>query len=446
MLKTFKKTIHALADIQGDIDPISAEENIKSGIPYRGPNLWILAFAIVLASVGLNINSTAVIIGAMLVSPLMGPIFGLGLGLGTNDTQVLRDSGKNLLVMVAVSLLASFIYFLITPLKLDNPTELLSRTNPTIYDVVIAFFGGLAGIFEMSRKKKGTVLSGVAIATALMPPLCTAGYGLASLNMRYFAGALLLFSINTVFITLATLMMVKFLKYPERQFQNEKTARHVRSWITVAVVLVTVPSIWSAVVMIRKNSFEMKVESFIADNKNLDNGYISDYKTDYRKGGSLKVYITGGTLTASEKDALLSSAEDHGLSKSQIEFKEHVIGSGASDSSEKLVKGIYERTDSEISKREREIARLEDEIAKLKKDEIPYSQITREAVTQYPEIKDLFISRGAEVSSDSLAEKPCVLVVAKSEKQLGEAAREKLADWLKVRLNDTTVVVINKIN
>lgn len=446
MLETFKKTIHALADIQGDIDPISAEENIKSGIPYRGPNLWILAFAIVLASVGLNINSTAVIIGAMLVSPLMGPIFGLGLGLGTNDTQVLRDSGKNLLVMVAVSLLASFIYFLITPLKLDNPTELLSRTNPTIYDVVIAFFGGLAGIFEMSRKKKGTVLSGVAIATALMPPLCTAGYGLASLNMRYFAGALLLFSINTVFITLATLMMVKFLKYPERQFQNEKTARHVRSWITVAVVLVTVPSIWSAVVMIRKNSFEMKVESFIADNKNLDNGYISDYKTDYRKGGSLKVYITGGTLTASEKDALLSSAEDHGLSKSQIEFKEHVIGSGASDSSEKLVKGIYERTDSEISKREREIARLEDEIAKLKKDEIPYSQITREAVTQYPEIKDLFISRGAEVSSDSLAEKPCVLVVAKSEKQLGEAAREKLADWLKVRLNDTTVVVINKIN
>ncbi len=446
MLKTFKKTIHALADIQGDIDPISAEENIKSGIPYRGPNLWILAFAIVLASVGLNINSTAVIIGAMLVSPLMGPIFGLGLGLGTNDTQVLRDSGKNLLVMVAVSLLASFIYFLITPLKLDNPTELLSRTNPTIYDVVIAFFGGLAGIFEMSRKKKGTVLSGVAIATALMPPLCTAGYGLASLNMRYFAGALLLFSINTVFITLATLMMVKFLKYPERQFQNEKTARHVRNWITVAVVLVTVPSIWSAVVMIRKNSFEMKVESFIADNKNLDNGYISDYKTDYRKGGSLKVYITGGTLTASEKDALLSSAEDHGLSKSQIEFKEHVIGSGASDSSEKLVKGIYERTDSEISKREQEIARLEDEIAKLKKDEIPYSQITREAVTQYPEIKDLFISRGAEVSSDSLAEKPCVLVVAKSEKQLGEAAREKLADWLKVRLNDTTVVVINKIN
>lgn len=446
MLKTFKKTIHALADIQGDIDPISAEENIKSGIPYRGPNLWILAFAIVLASVGLNINSTAVIIGAMLVSPLMGPIFGLGLGLGTNDTQVLRDSGKNLLVMVAVSLLASFIYFLITPLKLDNPTELLSRTNPTIYDVVIAFFGGLAGIFEMSRKKKGTVLSGVAIATALMPPLCTAGYGLASLNMRYFAGALLLFSINTVFITLATLMMVKFLKYPERQFQNEKTARHVRNWITAAVVLVTVPSIWSAVVMIRKNSFEMKVESFIADNKNLDNGYISDYKTDYRKGGSLKVYITGGTLTASEKDALLSSAEDHGLSKSQIEFKEHVIGSGASDSSEKLVKGIYERTDSEISKREQEIARLEDEIAKLKKDEIPYSQITREAVTQYPEIKDLFISRGAEVSSDSLAEKPCVLVVAKSEKQLGEAAREKLADWLKVRLNDTTVVVINKIN
>ena len=190
LIQELKSFLRGVIDVRTSTDTVKAAESIKNNIYFRGPNVWILVCAIVLASVGLNVNSTAVIIGAMLVSPLMGPIFGVGLGLGTEDTGLIKSAVKNLLIMVVISLTAATIYFLITPLKLANPTELMSRTNPTIYDVMIALFGGLAGIFEQSRKEKGTVISGVAIATALMPPLCTAGYGLASGHITYFFGAL----------------------------------------------------------------------------------------------------------------------------------------------------------------------------------------------------------------------------------------------------------------
>ena len=172
---SLKSDIKAITNISDHIDTDAATRSIRSNMAFRGPNVWILAFSIIIASVGLNVNSTAVIIGAMLISPLMGPIIGIGLGLGVNDTKLIRVGLKNLLVMVGISLMASFLYFLMTPLKLANPTELLSRTNPTIYDVIIALFGGAAGLLEISRKEKGTVLSGVDIATELMPPLCTEG-------------------------------------------------------------------------------------------------------------------------------------------------------------------------------------------------------------------------------------------------------------------------------
>ena len=229
LIQELKSFLRGVIDVRTSTDTVKAAESIKNNIYFRGPNVWILVCAIVLASVGLNVNSTAVIIGAMLVSPLMGPIFGVGLGLGTEDTGLIKSAVKNLLIMVVISLTAATIYFLITPLKLANPTELMSRTNPTIYDVMIALFGGLAGIFEQSRKEKGTVISGVAIATALMPPLCTAGYGLASGHITYFFGALYLFSINCVFIILATYIMVKYLKFEEMQFSDGGTAKKTKT-------------------------------------------------------------------------------------------------------------------------------------------------------------------------------------------------------------------------
>ena len=194
----FQSWLKDIVYINDQIDTDEAAAKIKNNIYFRGPNVWILAFSVIIASVGLNVNSTAVIIGAMLISPLMGPIMGIGLSLGTSDVRLLNGSFRNLLIMVVVSLLAASFYFLISPLNLVNPTELLARTRPTIYDVLIALFGGLAGILESCRKEKGTVMSGVAIATALMPPLCTAGYGIAKANPQYFLGAMLLFLINCV--------------------------------------------------------------------------------------------------------------------------------------------------------------------------------------------------------------------------------------------------------
>ena len=444
IISNFRYIIRDIADIREHIDTEKAAENIRSSIFFKGPNVWILVCAIVLASVGLNVNSTAVIIGAMLVSPLMGPIFGIGLGLGTADPELIKTAFKNLLIMVTISVVAATLYFLLTPLKLANPTELLARTNPTIYDVMIALFGGLAGIFELSRKEKGTVISGVAIATALMPPLCTAGYGLATASLTYFLGALYLFCINCIFIILATYIMVKYLRFTPKHFKDVAKEKRIRTLMTAIIILVIVPSIWSAIGMIRENRFKMEVEDFIAENKNLEKGYIYDYKINLRKGGSVEVFIAGEPLTASSRNRLMESAERHGIGENQLKLSERALSDNNDDTSERLMKGIYERTDNEISKREARIRELEKELALNKKDEIPYMQISREIRSQYPDIRDIFIAKGAEVKADSLEAVPGYVVVAASAAPVGDEDMEKLQGWLKIRLSDTTVTVINK--
>lgn len=443
---SLKSDIKAITNISDHIDTDAAARSIRSNVAFRGPNVWILAFSIIIASVGLNVNSTAVIIGAMLISPLMGPIIGIGLGLGVNDTKLIRVGLKNLLVMVGISLMASFLYFLMTPLKLANPTELLSRTNPTIYDVIIALFGGAAGLLEISRKEKGTVLSGVAIATALMPPLCTAGYGLASGHISYFFGALMLFIINGVFIIIATYLMSKILGFPEYEFLDAKQARRTRSLVTLVFVLVTIPSILSAITMIRSNKFAQDAERFVSENRMLDSGYIYDYDIDTHKGGKISLYIAGNMLDENEKSRLRLSAKDHGIDPERVEFYAHQIAPNENGSADKLVRDIYARTDSEISKRDAQIRMLEMELSKYKQKEIPYTQISREIVSQYPQVKEIYISRGADVTTDSLYTKDCILVVAKTQRALGDEAKLRMTEFLKARLNDTTVVVINALD
>lgn len=443
---SLKSDIKAITNISDHIDTDAAARSIRSNVAFRGPNVWILAFSIIIASVGLNVNSTAVIIGAMLISPLMGPIIGIGLGLGVNDTKLIRVGLKNLLVMVGISLMASFLYFLMTPLKLANPTELLSRTNPTIYDVIIALFGGAAGLLEISRKEKGTVLSGVAIATALMPPLCTAGYGLASGHISYFFGALMLFIINGVFIIIATYLMSKILGFPEYEFLDAKQARRTRSLVTLVFVLVTIPSILSAITMIRSNKFAQDAERFVSENRMLDSGYIYDYDIDTHKGGKISLYIAGNMLDENEKSRLRLSAKDHGIDPERVEFYAHQIAPNENGSADKLVRDIYARTDSEIGKRDAQIRMLEMELSKYKQKEIPYAQISREIVSQYPQVKEIYISRGADVTTDSLYSKDCILVVAKTQRALGDEAKLRMTEFLKARLNDTTVVLINALD
>ena len=368
-----KRTIRYYSFIFDEIDTESAAQRIKSSIWFRGPNAWILAFAIVLASVGLNVNSTAVIIGAMLVSPLMGPIIGAGLALGTNDVDLLKSAGKNLLAMVIISLLASTLFFILSPLSLVNPTELEARTSPTIYDVLIAFFGGMAGILENSRKERGTVLSGVAIATALMPPLCTAGYGLAHLNMHFFLGALYLFVINSVFIALATYFMVKYLEFPTVSGVSEELASRRRKAISTILVIILVPSIWSAFSLIRSNNFERNVQNFVENNRLVGpRTYIYEYRV---QGHQAQLSLAGEPLDEDLRSSLYIKAGRYDIKQKDLVLLEHSFGLSQKDM-DTIIEEIYDNTSTELEENQALLesmqARLEEmsqEIARLREQQ-----------------------------------------------------------------------------
>ncbi len=363
--KHISRFIHRYIYIYEEMDTLGAAQRIKSGIWFRGVNVWILAFSIIIASVGLNVNSTAVIIGAMLISPLMGPIIGVGMALGTNDTALLRDSLRNLLVMVGISLVVSTLFFLLSPLSLLNPTELEARTSPTIYDVLIAFFGGLAGIFENSRKERGTVLSGVAIATALMPPLCTAGYGLAHWNAHYFVGAMYLFLINCVFIILATYFMVKYLRFKTVAGIDEKTARTRRNIITAVMVVMIIPSLWTAFTLVVDNNFERKVEAFIGENRIIGSSYIYDYDIVKEKGKrSVELYVAGEAPNEAQMNALLASAAEHGIKPRTIRMKSHAIGL-SHEYLENMLEAVYENTGAELEANQERLRALESRLDSL---------------------------------------------------------------------------------
>lgn len=438
---SFKQQVRDIAYIHDEIDVEAAAEKIKGNIWFKGPNVWILAFSIVIASVGLNVNSTAVIIGAMLISPLMGPIIGIGLALGTYDASLMKNAAKNLLVMTVISLVASCLFFLISPLELVDPTELEARTSPTIYDVMIALFGGLAGILESCRKDKGTVLSGVAIATALMPPLCTAGYGLANGNWHFLTGAFFLFLINCVFIILATYVMVKYFHFKEAEYSDPVLRQKSRTFMTIASLLVIVPSVISAVTVVSDNNFQRNAQQFVTANKFVDRAYIYDYRVHNGKNRSVDVFFAGNGLSDVDMAELYISAEKFGIKREQLNIQEHAMGI-REEETDKLISTIYERTDAEMSLLKSRIKDLEGELETQKQNAIPYAQLAKEIRFSYPEIKDISFGKGAQVD-DSLKVKDCVTLVAKTAKPMKQATITKLEDWLKVRLNDSTAVVSN---
>lgn len=323
-LEYIRLSLRSLLNLRADLDTEAADLNIRNNIHFRGTNVLVLAFSIIIASVGLNVNSTAVVIGAMLISPLMGPIIGVGLAGSINDTRLLRDSLWNLLVMVAISLMASALYFLLSPLELANPTELEARTSPSIFDVLIALFGGAAGIVEQSRKEKGTVISGVAIATALMPPLCTAGYGIAHLNGHFFFGAMGLFGINAIFIALATYLGAKLLHFKEVQFMYDKTAKITRRWVSVFVVVVVLLSCWSAVRIVKRNNFESNAEVFVKENRSLEKAYIYDYSID-AAAHKVEIRVTGRRMSPEMREKLYLSAVSHGIPRNALTITENTL-------------------------------------------------------------------------------------------------------------------------
>ena len=379
-----RQTIRYYANIYDHIDTDEAAQRIKGSIWFRGPNAWILAFSIIIASVGLNVNSTAVIIGAMLVSPLMGPIIGTGLALGTNDLDLLKLALKNLLVMVAISLVASTLFFLLSPLDLTNPTELQARTSPTVFDVLIALFGGLAGILENSRKERGTVLSGVAIATALMPPLCTAGYGLSCLNMHYFLGAMYLFIINSVFITLATYLMVKYLRFKTVSGLEPGQVTRRRNLMSALVAIVIIPSVFSFVGLVRDNRFEQNVLAFVAENRLVSRSYIYDYRIYKDHGRKVELSLTGEPLSFEAQTALYESARNHRIKDDQLVIREHSLGMTGEEMNE-MVREIYDKTDRDLAEKEAQLNHLQSRIDSLSR--LVESLVVDPNIPIYPEEK-----------------------------------------------------------
>lgn len=440
IIKNIGTLFRSSVDLDGHIDTEAAERSIRNNIFFRGPNAWILAIAIIIASVGLNVNSIPVVIGAMLISPLMGPIFGLGLGLGISDVQLVKSSGKNLLVMVVISLTASFLYFLITPLSLSNPTELLARTNPTIYDVLIALFGGFAGIFEQCRKEKGTVFAGVAIATALMPPLCTAGFGLAGGNFGYFFGALYLFFINCLFIMLATYISVKYFKFRETEYSDISTGRKTKRIITILIILFIVPSIWSAVILINQNRFEENATAFVEHSKSYGKSIIYDYKIDHTNGSTIEISFVGEPLDEGTRSNIYNTAARYGIGNEQLIIHDHTTNESVNEM--ELVKDIYDRMEREIGTRDAEIARLRAELESSESDKIPYKQLTKEIISSYPTIQEVHITRGESVHVESIEQTTISMIVAVyTSVEMCEEECNKLENWLKIRLSEENITL-----
>ena len=438
--------LKSLIHIADEIDYENASTSIRKNIAFKGTNVFILACAIIIASVGLNVNSIPVIIGAMLVSPVMGPILGFGLGLGTEDNHLVKDSLKNFGVMVVISIIASSLFFLLSPLSLANPSELLARTRPTIYDVLIALFGGLAGIIETSRKDKGSVITGVAIATALMPPLCTVGYGISIWKGQVIFGALYLFLINSVFIALATFAAVKYFRFPIVEASGE-TRRHLpKAAVYIILLIVIVPSVITAISVIKENNFTTHAERLVADNKNLGKCFIYDHKATYsRKAPKLELFLAGETLTDEAKKNFFKNAEEYGITRSQIVFHEDATSMRQEFSEVEIVKGIYEQTDKQLKKLSDSIVKLGKWLEEYKEKEIPVEAVSKELFAQYPDITEVSLSSGSSVQAVDGTTTEQIIAFVTTAKPMDTELHDRIERWLKVRLKTENVLVVNQV-
>lgn len=441
--KKLRYQLSRLVSMADDLDREGASESIRNGIHFRGANVFILACAIVIASVGLNVNSIPVIIGAMLISPVMAPILGFGFGLGIQDNQLVRQSLKNFLIMVVISIGASFVYFLLTPLHLENPTELLARTNPTLYDVLIALFGGFAGILELSRKKKGTVISGVAIATALMPPLCTVGYGLSLLNLRYIFGALYLFTINSIFIALATFLTVKYLKYP-LVAENDVRRRLSKRSVTIVLIIVIVPSILSAVQIVRESNFNRHVQQLVSNYSTIGSSFIYDHKTHYSsRHATVELMLAGPAPTQTEIDDFYTAAESMGIGRSQIMLKSSPAGHYSGSETE-LVKQLYDASEERMATLSDSIMRLNDSLRAYHAQDALSDAVAHEIVVQYPQVRRVVLGNAHTLTPDSEgSSKVGFVVLIELPELLPKADVDRLQSWLKVRMGRDVDIIQN---
>ncbi|WMI69664.1 DUF389 domain-containing protein [Mangrovimonas sp. YM274] len=451
LLRSSKTFLSELLDFREDTDRDATIESIKNDIPFKGATAWILICSIFVASIGLNADSTAVVIGAMLISPLMGPILGVGLSIGINDIDTLKKSLVNLVTMIVLSLLTAFMFFYIFPLSEDN-SELLGRVKPDIRDVLIAFFGGLALI--IAKTKKGTIASvifGVAIATALMPPLCTAGYGLAKGNITYFLGAMYLFTINTIFIALATFLVVKVLRFPMLKYANSQKRKMIARAASILAIIVMVPAIWTFILVLNESNWERDVQKF------LENEIVSPLPhPKYMRENSNPQYNAGKNSIIELNsfglddipDENIAVLEDRMGTYKHLKSTTLLVNQNKSKNLDNLkyMEQIRYRDSIDLMSQGQRIVFLEGQLKKLNKLEknlIPFEELTKEVKINYEDVDRISYSN-VITSNFKKIDTLSVFTVdwndKLKEKDIPER-QKRLAEWLKVKYNLDSLVV-----
>lgn len=432
-MKKYRFSLIRLFSLRHDQDdPEMIDETIRSGVAVGGTNLWVLFFAILIASIGLNVNSTAVIIGAMLISPLMGPIVGVGYGAGVKDLQLIRLSLRNLGIFMLISLSTATLYFLLTPLN-HAQSELLARTSPTLWDVLIAFFGGAVGMIGATRRYSSNVVPGVAIATALMPPLCTAGFGIATGNLHYFGGAFYLFTINSVFIGFASLLIVKLLRLPERGEIDESTRHRTRLAIGFVVIATAVPSGFLAYDLVVQKVFEQTALN-IVQSIDSDNRYV----------------LLGREISVDKRKVLLTVGGDGQLDEIRRQVERQFVANGYEGvevivrhvGSEKfdvtvlkqeLQQQVFNNTLQELQASLAENRTLEGQIKALQAGQEDHQRLLKEIAAQYPEALRLTAGNGNKALRGKTEMQNLLIVTMAVDKPVSAQERTRLQAWLKAR-------------
>ena len=415
---------------------------ISDGVDFHGATLWVLIFAIFIASLGLNVNSTAVIIGAMLISPLMGPIIGMGLAVGIADLKLFKRALTNYLITTVISVVTATIYFTISPIT-EAQSELLARTSPTLYDVLIALFGGAAGILAIATKSKNNVIPGVAIATALMPPLCTAGYGLAVSNTSYFFGAFYLYFINTVFIAFTTCIGVRLLHFHRKKFVDREKMKRVNYYIISIVIITMLPAGYMTWSIIKQSVTENNVEKFVRDELNNNGTYIISYEYD-SKTKTLNVVAIGKPISVGAIAKAQKSMADYKLG----DYTLKVIQGASSDSLlaiQRNKKGLAVTGEGNSSKWQEQAYQnvaLQKQLAAYTRYPVLANDMKRELKVVCPAAKSLVLSQSSECFLDTALTKGYVMAVVKTNNTLAKDDRQQLYEWLKARVKTDSLELI----
>lgn len=415
---------------------------ISDGVDFHGATLWVLIFAIFIASLGLNVNSTAVIIGAMLISPLMGPIIGMGLAVGIADLKLFKRALTNYLITTVISVVTATIYFTISPIT-EAQSELLARTSPTLYDVLIALFGGAAGILAISTKSKNNVIPGVAIATALMPPLCTAGYGLAVSNTSYFFGAFYLYFINTVFIAFTTCIGVRLLHFHRKKFVDREKMKRVNYYIISIVIITMLPAGYMTWSIIKQSVTENNIEKFVRDELDNSGTYIISHEYD-SKTKTLNVVAIGKPISVGAIAKAQKSMADYKLG----DYTLKVIQGASSDSLlaiQRNKKGLAVTGEGNSSKWQEQAYQnvaLQKQLAAYTRYPVLANDMKRELKVVCPAAKSLVLSQSSECFLDTALTKGYVMAVVKTNNTLAKDDRQQLYEWLKARVKTDSLELI----